>query len=106
MANSKKKTVLAAEWRDLFPHYLYKFLKKNNVLEKYIVNCQKNTTMFGELMKKDGLIGALGRFPFSSPNCAFRWIDTDEGYEFWFVVSSKFSIFLMEERNKFFLENS
>jgi hypothetical protein len=57
-------------------------------------------------MKKGGLIGTLGSFPFSSPSCAFSWFNTDEGYEFWFDVSSRFSAYLGEERNKFFLENS
>ena len=60
---------------------LYKFLKKRNVLSKYITNTCEFSRL--EYPNKNDVIYFIEKRGCSHIYFAFRWLDTKEGYDFW-----------------------
>ena len=74
---------------------LYKFLKKKCVLYAYINNVmEQNGGNYGirELYEKSDILGIIN-FCNSSIYSSFDWLDTKEGYDFWFNLHHEFMRF-------------
>ena len=74
---------------------LYKFLKKECALKAYIDNVMKQHRYdyyFAKLYEKSDILGIIN-FCNSSIYSSFDWLDTKEGYDFWFNLHHEFMRF-------------
>ena len=74
---------------DLYWKALYKFLRQNNCLEKFICNAKADCKL--KLSKEDNTIECLKKC--GGINCAFIWVRTQEGENFWRQLNENFKNF-------------
>lgn len=77
---------------------LLKFLKENNIYYSYIKNFSKNYKNNNKEINE--LINDIDFLKKSPIGGAFIWDNTNEGHKFWQNMSSKYSNFLLINKNK------
>ena len=75
--------------------YLYKFLRKRMLFDKYLKACQnykrlEYDTAMDKAMQKNNIILFFCHYPYYSISSAFIWASTDEGDLFWRMLSEEF----------------
>ena len=88
-------TVTAQECIILRGKYLYKFLRKRMLLDKYLKNCENyrgleyNAAM-EKAKRKNNIMLFFCTYPYYSISNAFTWASTDEGELFWRALYEEF----------------
>ena len=75
--------------------YLYKFLRKRMLFDKYLKNCKdyRRVEYDGAMEKakrKNNIMLFFCTYPYYSISSAFIWVSTDEGDLFWRKLSEEF----------------
>ena len=80
---------------DLYWKALYKFLRQNNCLERFLYNVKADggwlTKEIHTKSTKDNIIECLKKC--GGINCAFIWVRTQEGENFWRQLNENFKNF-------------
>lgn len=71
--------------------YFYKFLCRNNVLQKFMSNCSSQFELFNKKNKsiESSNLQILYFLGTVSLSTAFIWADTNEGHAFWNNIEDK-----------------
>lgn len=75
--------------------YLYKFLRKRILLDKYLKACEdyrglEYYTLMDKAKRKNNIMLFFCSYPYYSISNAFIWASTDEGDLFWRMLSEEF----------------
>ena len=90
-----EQAVIEQECLILRGKYLYKFLRKRMLFDKYLKNCKnyrglEYDTAMDIAKRKNNIMLFFSIYPYYSISSAFIWASTDEGDLFWRKLSEEF----------------